>query len=93
MYWGCNLHCSCLNRSLCPCAVCEGGILPRSPTPLSLLLTSRRGRLQHHPDELGHVKVGGVVQGSHVCPAGAQARLGTQGEQLTGEAGRCICIT
>ena len=58
---------------------------PQAPTP-------GLGGLQHHPDELWHVEVSGVVQGPHVGPARAEVWLAAQGQQMAGEAGGRVCV-
>lgn len=56
-------------------------------------LTSGLRGLPHDPDELGHVKVCGVVQGPHVGPARAEVGICAQGKQLAGKAGGRLCVT
>lgn len=57
--------------------------------------TSGFGHLQQHSDQLGDVKVGGVVQSVHVGPAAPQTHVGAQRDQLTAETksgGRVTCV-
>lgn len=79
------------NRNVCPVQT-DNPPLSLSPD-YSYPLTSRLGGLQHHPNKLGHVKVGCVVQGPHVSPAWAKVGISTQGKELASKAGCCLCIT
>lgn len=56
-------------------------------------LTSGLRGLQDHADQLRHIEVGGVVQGSHVGPARAQVGVGAEAEELPSKAGRRLRVT